>query len=299
MAEFSEARYFRACEDGRLLLSPSRCGHKAGHTLTGNIQEKSLFSQLLQREIRFWMYFPPGFVAGDSWRYPVLYLHDGQNVFDAKSSAFGVEWGVDEAAEELILKREIEPVILVAVANTPERIAHYTPFPDHQHGGGGGDLYRLFLVRELKGWIDANFPTRKGAESTAIAGSSLGGLSALYLGWTRPDVYGLVAALSPSLWWGERKMITRIGGDRPQRKPERIWLDMGDEESLADDNGNGVPDVIDDLRTLKAVLLYHGYRLQEDLFYHEIEGGSHDEAAWGARIADVLKCLFPARPRPQ
>ena len=286
--------YFRTSPGGKLQLCPSRRHFRSGHTLTGNIQTHNFSSTLLDDDVQVWVYLPPSYAAADPWRYPCLYLHDGQNVFDAKTSAFGVEWGVDEAAECLILEGKIDPIIMVGVANSPERMAHYTPFPDPEQGGGEGNLYRSFLIDELKPWIDATFPTRKGSRETAIAGSSLGGLSALHMSWTRPDVFGMVAALSPSLWWGHRKLITRIGGDQKTLKPYRIWIDMGTEESTTDDNDNQVPDLIDDLRTLRAVLLAQGYRLNEDLFYREIIGGIHDEAAWGARVADVLTCLFPA-----
>ena len=239
------------------------------------------------------MYLPPGFSSRDSWRYPTLYLHDGQNVFDRETSAFGVEWGVDETAERLISEARIEPLIIVAVANTDERIAHYTPLPDPLHGGGQGAVYRRFLCEELKPWTDRTYPTRDSARHTVIAGSSLGGLSALYMGWTRPQVFGGVAALSPSLWWSDRSLITRIAADVQKRsRPSRIWLDMGTEESLVDDNDNNVPDAIDDLRALKAVLLGHGYRLGEDLFYREVTGGKHDEASWAARVEEVLLAFF-------
>ncbi len=285
--------YLRRSPSGKLLFGPAPKKAKVGHTRTGNIQEHSFESELLETSMRVWVYLPPWFSAADPWRYPTLYLHDGQNVFDRCISAFGVEWQVDEAAEELISSDQMEPTIIVAIANTPERMNHYTPFVDHSLGGGQGELYARFMTEELKPWIDGLYPTKHGPDYTGIVGSSLGALSALHLGWTRPQVFGLVAALSPSLWWGERKLITRFGGDEPKLKPKKIWIDMGTEESLDDDNNNQISDGIDDLRTLRAVLLAQGYKLGEDLFYREIEGGQHDEAAWAARIPDVLKALFP------
>lgn len=288
------AYYLRTDLQGKLQLYPCRRRPVPGHTFTGDIRVHQLTSRVLGETMPIWVYLPPGFAPGDPWRYPCLYLHDGQNVFDARSAAFGQEWGVDEAAERLIQEGRIEPIIMVAVANTPARIAHYTPFPDPRLGGGQGPLYRRFLIEELKPWLEELYPLRRDARSTAIAGSSLGGLSSLYLGWTRPDVFGLVAALSPSLWWGERKLITRIAGDPPcERRPHKIWVDMGTDESDQDDNHNQVPDVLDDLRTLRAVLLAHGYREGQDFHYGEVCHGRHDEAAWGQRFAEVLCWLFP------
>lgn len=134
------------------------------------------------------MYLPPGFSHSDPWRYPTLYLQDGQNVFDEKSAVFGVEWGVDEAAEKLILQGRLKGIIVVAVANTPNRIDLYTPFPDAHHGGGNGALYRDFFIDELKPWVDREYPTSNRATDTAVAGSSLGGLCSLYISWSRPAV---------------------------------------------------------------------------------------------------------------
>lgn len=294
------ALYYRTNPLGKLSLCATRPqGTRGGHTLTGDIRRQQFVSQLLDDRFDVWVYLPPGFSATDPWRYPTVYLHDGQNVFDEKTSAFGVEWGVDETAEGLILQGKMAPVVMVAVANTPDRIAHYTPFADPQHGGGKGPLYGRFLVEELRPWLLGQYPLSKDPTQTAIIGSSLGGLSSLYLGWTRPEVFGLVGALSPSLWWGGRKLITRIGGDETRKRPHKVWIDMGSEESSEDDNDNGVPDVIDDLRTLRSVLLAHGFRLGEDLFYREVEGGQHDEAAWCERIGDVLTTFFPpAYPSP-
>ena len=280
---------------GHLLFRPClSMGRREGHSLTGNVQQRRFRSQQLDEDFDLWVYLPPGFSPQDSWRYPTLYLHDGQNVFDQKTAAFGVEWGVDEQAEHLILQGQIEPIVIVGIANTPARIAHYTPFPDPISGGGMGPAYRQFLCEELRPWMETQYPLRKSPHDRALAGSSLGGLSSLYISWTRADIFGKVAALSPSLWWGERKLIIRIGGDQSSAaRPLKIGLDMGDEESQEDDNDNGGPDVIDDLRTLRAVLLDKGYRIGENFAYQEIQGGRHDEASWSARVDSVLKFLFP------
>lgn len=290
-------RYLR-CYGSLCLYPPDPARTSSGGTRTGDIRSHQVSSRALDREMDILVYLPPGYSDYDSWNYPVLYLHDGQNVFDEDTAVFGVEWGIDEAAEQLIIERKIPGIIMVAVLNTPERIANYTPFPDSEHGGGRGPAYRKFLIEELKPFVDSNYHTNRHGGQTAVAGSSLGGLSALYLSLTRPDVFGRAAALSPSLWWGGRGLITRIAGDIGQPVPERLWVDMGTDESSEDLNQNGVPDVIDDARALKAVLLARGFRLQESLFYEEIEGGTHDEAAWAARIEKVLMTLFPHEGPP-
>ena len=297
MALGDEASLDRYLISERLCIRclPCRCRKAGGHTLSGQIHQRTFRSQLLDAELEILVYLPPGFSASDSWRYPTLYLQDGQNVFDEKRAVFGIEWGVDEAAEKLILQGKIQGIIVVAVANTPDRIELYTPFPDAGHGGGEGELYREFFIHELKPWVDQEYPTSPRAMDTAVAGSSLGGLCSLSLGWSRPEVFGKVAALSPSLWWADRGIIDYIGGDEVANKhPVCIWIDMGYEESGVDENQDGVPDIIDDLRALRAALLAKGFELEHSLFYREVRKAGHDEAAWAARIEDVLCALFPA-----
>lgn len=263
-------------------------------SITGDVRTHVIPSELLgDREIL--VYLPPGYSQRDSWGYPYALLQDGQNIFDAKSAVFGVEWSVDETAELLIVEQQIEPVILVAVYNSPNRIAEYTPFPDPEHGGGQGPVYKAFLTQELIPFLEKNYSVSRLAEHRAVIGSSLGGLASLYLSWTAPDVFGCAGVLSPALWWGRRSFITSMAGDEvPVRRPH-IWLDAGTHESAIDSNNNGVPDLIDDLRTLRAILHYHGYRENEDLIYREIEGATHDEASWSQRVADVLKYFFPKK----
>lgn len=264
-----------------------------GGTVVGDVRSHEIESHILKGTRKVLVYLPPGYTEGDPWRYPVAYVNDGQNVFDSSTAAFGVEWGLDEIAQSLIEGRKIQPLVMVAVYNSSQRMQEYTPTRDGRRGGGHAEHYGRFLVEELKPWIESRYQVSKRAADTCILGSSLGGLVSLYLGWSRPDVFGLVAALSPSLWWAGRDLIAGIAGDPKERGPHRIWMDVGTAESLDDSNGNGVPDVVDDLRAMRAVLAYKGYKLEQDLFYREVEGATHSEADWGKRIGDVLQALFP------
>lgn len=242
-------------------------------------------SAVLELERDVIVYLPPGYDAGDA-RYPVLYLHDGQNLFDpATAHVEGQHWRLGETADALIAAGLLAPLIMVGVANTgTARIHEYTPTRDARLGGGRADHYAHLLVEELKPLIDRSYRTRVGPADTGMAGSSLGGLVSLHIGLSRPDVFGLVAALSPSVWWDRRVILTTVRRARP--RPElRLWVDMGTAEGRR---------ALDDARLLKAALVGAGWRPDHDLHYAEYEGGTHSETAWADRAGAMLRWLFGA-----
>jgi len=151
------------------------------HTLTGNFRIHRNFHSTHMVDTRTVMvYLPPGY-AYEGDHYPVLYLHDGQNVFDASTSYGGVEWRVDEAAESLIKEGKIKKLIIAGIYNDRDRDNEYTPSVDPEEGtGGGAENYAKFIIEEVKPFIDSNYRTLPDAENTAIMGSSLGG-SALFI----------------------------------------------------------------------------------------------------------------------
>jgi predicted alpha/beta superfamily hydrolase len=261
------------------------------HTLTGNIQRHKAFpSRTLGNRREILVYLPPGYRRFARRRYPVLYLQDGQNVFDA-ATAFGhVEWNVDETAQRLIRKRLIEPIIIVAVNHTDtDRIHEYTPtraialagWARNKRSRGLARKYGKFLTKELKPFIDANYRTRPEAEFTGLGGSSLGGLVTMTLGLWFPDVFSRLAVMSPSVWWDDQ-VIVRMVDAIEEKLPLRIWLDIGTEELGWRQT-----------RALRDALVEKGWRLHDDLQYTEVEGAGHTEGAWAARIDPVLRFLFP------
>ena len=259
------------------------------HTLTGEFRTHAKFhSKFLNTDRDVLVYLPPGYSSDGQRRYPVLYLHDGQNLFDgATSFVAGQEWRVDETAQALILARAVEPVIIVGVYNTgKERVEEYTPSADPKFKvGGKADLYGRLLVEELKPFIDSHYRTKAGAADTGLGGSSLGGLVTMYLGLRYPEVFGKLAVVSPSVWWDSRRIVSDVRA-LASKKRARLWLDMGTDEGAS---------AIGDARLLRDALVSKGWQLGQDLNYFEAQGGKHSEAAWAQRVDPILRFLFPKK----
>jgi predicted alpha/beta superfamily hydrolase len=238
------------------------------------------------------VYLPREYAQQPTKRFPVLYLHDGQNLFNERTAFIpGHPWYAHTTADRLIDEGLIEPLILVGIANTGlRRMAEYSPTPDPKHGGGEGDRYGRLLLEEVKPFVDHTYRTLPEPEHTGLGGSSLGGLISLYLGLRHPNVFRKLAVMSPSLWWDQRIMLalvqTLVERFSP-RPPLRIWLDMGLEEGLRP---------LRDTDQLFQILQSLGWRPGRDLLYQRIAGAGHNEDAWGERFGDVLKFLYPRSP---
>jgi predicted alpha/beta superfamily hydrolase len=264
------------------------------HTLTGNVKTHLQFESKILGNCRdVLVYLPRRYRQSKRVRYPVLYMHDGQNIFDVATSFAGVEWGVDETAQRLIRKELIEPIIIVAVANVGEdRIHEYTPtrgaifesaLAEKLSRGAARD-YGRFLIEELKPFIDKTYRTRPGAEFTGLGGSSMGGLVTMALGLWFPNVFTRLIVMSPAIWW-DNEAIVRLVEDLDQKLPLKIWLDTGTNETGWER-----------ARILRDALVEKGWRLYDDLQYTEVEGGDHNESAWAARVDPALRFLFPPAP---
>jgi len=263
------------------------------HTLTGDIRRHPAFaSKLLGNEREILVYLPPGYRRSRR-RYPVLYMNDGQNVFDAATSFTGVEWGIDESCERLIREEKIAPLIVVAVANAgADRIHEYTPTRGVYSAMGEtgrsralASRYGRFLVEELKPFIDRKYRTRPEGEFTGLGGSSLGGLVTMVLGLRFPETFTRLAVMSPSIWWDDCVLYRLVQTLR--RKPAlRVWLDTGTAEPGWERAA-----------VLRDGLVSKGWQLGDDLAFLEAEGAGHHEGAWAYRMESVLTFLFPPRRR--
>jgi predicted alpha/beta superfamily hydrolase len=230
------------------------------------------------------IYLPAGYDEHPERRYPVLYLQDGQNLFDAERAYVpGQHWRVQEAADAAIGERTAAPMIIVGVDHAgPARIDEYTPTRDAKHNGGGrADDYARFLAEELKPAIDARFRTLPDAANTAIGGSSLGGLVSLHVALKRRDLFGRAVVMSPSVWWSDRVVLQTV--DAFDGPPPRMWLDIGGREGI---------EALRDARLLRDRLTRRGWD-EEHLHYFEDRRADHSERAWARRIRPALEFLFP------
>jgi predicted alpha/beta superfamily hydrolase len=243
-------------------------------------------SRFLRNQRDLIVYLPPGYNDQPARLFPVLYLHDGQNLFDGVTSFIpGMDWHVGQTADQSICVGAIEPLVIVGMYNTKARIREYTPTHVPKLGGGRADRYAKFLIEEVQPFIEREYRTLSGAENTGIGGSSLGGLVSLYLGLKLPHIFGKIAALSPSVWWNQRIMHRFAAEFRVQPHP-RIWLDIGTREG---------PRIVQDVEQFRDVLLRNGWQLERDLHYERVEGAEHNEGAWAQRVGPFLRFLYPVR----
>ena len=233
------------------------------------------------------VYVPPGYDKHPDRTYPVLYLQDGQNLFDPRTSFIpGRTWEVREHADEAIRAGEVEPLVIVGIYNTPARLAEYTHERDWQMGGGEAAQYGLTLTQEILPWIAARYRVRTDRESTGLGGSSLGGLVTLYLGLRHAQQFGKLAVMSPSVWWNHKSILGYLN----ERAPEiwdrpKLWLDVGDKEGKR---------TVHDVEALNRRLKANHWRPGETLHFEKVQGGTHDEASWARRVRPMLRFLFPA-----
>ncbi|GAA5157547.1 alpha/beta hydrolase [Ornithinimicrobium tianjinense] len=243
----------------------------------------------LDRRAEVYVWLPPGHDVGED-RYPVLYLHDGHNVFLDERAFGGVSWGVDAAMTRLA--QEGLPAIVVAVpCHLTERADEYTPYHLPGVGGGRADRYAAFLADHLKPAVDAALRTRPEPEHTVTAGSSLGGVVSAYLWSTRPDVFGGAGVFSPAWWWpdtahGERGLADVEEALAKPRTHGRVYLDVGGREHHLDEDVRRHYVVA--AERLAARLRGAGVPLR----YLYDSQAYHFESAWAERFAPAVRWLL-------
>jgi predicted alpha/beta superfamily hydrolase len=262
------------------------------------------------RTVRIWL--PPGYEASGSNRFPVLYLHDGQNVFSSAGPGVAFGWGpwnIDKTAEKLIAEGRMRPTIMVAVDNSPKRFDEYAGPRTNSAARAPFDAYSRFLIDELKPAIDREFRTLPGPKDTAVLGSSMGGLCSVVLAWERPDVFGGAAGLSSSFWVEKRHFLENVLGTYSgPKKPVRFYLDSGVKAGRSDDGRKDTADVAERLKALRYVDGVDLKTFVDDHFFTEAEMAAlgyapdkqkeagraqHNEFYWRQRVWRALEFLLP------
>lgn len=259
-----------------------------GHVVPAPI---SLHSTTLGATITARVWLPPSYEERTLERYPVVYVLDGHA---ALTDALPGEdsWRLDEMLDGLIELRTIEEPIVVAIHTDEDRLTRLSPVADAELAGGQGPLFRDFVIDTLVPHVDATYRTRAGREGRLVLGASMGGLFAFYTVWTRSDVFGKAACLSPSFWWGGRAMVREA--ERAVCPVPRPWLyfDSGAAQSPLERDAR-LRDGWADTSALRDALVGHCYEPGKDLHVLAFPGATHDSASWAARLAIPLQLLLP------
>ncbi len=263
---------------------------KAEHTVSGTVMVlPDVWSPQLENRRNIFAYLPASHHELGR-RYPVIYMHDGQNLFDALTSFTG-EWYVDETMQTL--EQDGLEAIIVGIPNTGEnRLNEYSPFTQGRMGGGKGNEYLNFIANTVKPLIDSSFLTLPEREHTGILGSSMGGLISLYAFFNCPEVFGMAGAMSPAFWFGQRGIYAYV--QNAPYVPGKIYLDAGTQEAhgrqlISRKYAWSVAGAAQEMRDL---LVSKGYHDGENIRYIEEEGAAHHESAWARRLPDALRWLL-------
>ncbi len=260
---------------------------------------KSRFMNGLERVMS--VYLPGEYARFPEKRYRVLYAFDAQQL---------PEIAFEQYLNSLYMARLIDPVIVVAVRSLDGELRKEElgtgPYLNVFGWGTLSDVFNKFMINELLPKVQETYRTLTGPQNTGIMGWSLGGLSAVYLGWQYPDRFGIVGAFSPSLWWraeskpGEElqaRVIHRIVRESARRPGLRLWFEAGTaEEPMTDMDKNGIPDVIQDVQDLMKELEKKGYQRDVDMVFLKVEGGQHAITTWARVLPDFLQWAFPPQP---
>lgn len=241
------------------------------------------------------VYLPPNYHDEPDRRFPVLYMWDGQNLFDP-ATAFNMEWAVDETCDRMIKAGEMEPVIVVGVYNGGEhRLSELSPWRDARLGAmGEGHAFFRWVTGWLKSFIDTEYRTLSDPANTGVAGSSMGGLAALYCAYRYPLVFGRVAALSPAFWFA-RSQIFRYVASRPRPEGAKIYLDCGEKETARVHPKRNFYRVA---ASMVDLLRQQGFKDERDLRWVSDPRGTHSEYFWAHRIGPAIAWLWPGNGMP-
>ncbi|MDT8304783.1 MAG: alpha/beta hydrolase-fold protein, partial [Anaerolineae bacterium] len=254
------------------------------HTAVGTILVRErLWSPQLHNHRSLLIYLPPSYARDAGRRHPVIYMQDGQNLFD-EATSYSSEWHVDETLQRLS-GEGIEAIVVGIPHGGGQRLVEYGPFDDPEHGAGRADDYLAFVAGTVKPLVDGDFRTLPGREHAGILGSSMGGLLSIYAFFRLPHLFGFAGVMSPALWYASDAIFPFVEG--APYNPGRVYMDAGTREL-----GGGPADkgartrsrrYYASVRRMKRLLVRKGYRPQHDLLVVEDQWAGHNEDAWASR----------------
>jgi predicted alpha/beta superfamily hydrolase len=239
----------------------------------------------LGRKRDIWIYLPPSYDSTDL-RYPVLYMQDGQNLFDAKA-AFSGEWEVDETLNRLSKEYNFEIIVIGIAHGDAKRMTEYAPWKNAKHGGGEGEAYCDFLVNTLMPYVDAHYRTKTEPYHTGIMGSSLGANISLYAGLMYPEVFSRVGAMSPAFWYNPE--LFNLDKSNPNPQIGKLYMNAGTKEPES---------VAEDMNRMAKALKSKGV-FASAIRTNFSEGQEHNEANWRSIFAESVLWLFDWEDRIQ
>lgn len=229
-----------------------------------------------------WVHLPPDF--DETRDYPLLYMLDGQNVFDPATAFAGQTWAADHVSARLMEARKVQPFIICAIAHKTDRSFEYTPVRDYFFEGGGLHTLADLIHEEVGPALREQFRVRSDARFTGVMGSSLGGLASFHLAWRHPERFGLAGVVSPSLWWAGRYTLKMVSQDFKKRSAKtRYWIDMGGRE------GKQPKVLLNSVRQLHQLLKSRGI----DAKLYIDDEAEHNEPSWRRRLHLPFQYLFP------
>jgi len=269
-----------ATEEYDVLNWADQGGGGASSTAADNvhIMDESFYISQLDRHRRIWIYLPPDY-ENTSLDYPVLYMHDGQNLFDQYTS-FAGEWEVDETLNNLAQEGIQVPIVIGIDNGGAERINELTPWVNQQYGGGDGALYAAFIVETLKPYVDEHYRTQAGRETTGIMGSSLGGLISQYGALKYQDVFSKAGIFSPSYWFSDS--VWSFTSEMGKQQSMKLYQMAGGQESAS---------MVPNMQAMHDSLRALGF-INTELITKVVPNGQHNEASWRNAFADAYLWLF-------
>jgi len=241
--------------------------------IIGNVDfHKEIYSRFMDKKLDFFVWMPPGYELNPSKSYPVLYMHDGQNLIDPKTSYAGNDWQVDETITKLIKEYKINEIIVVGIYNTSERLEEYSDTEK-------GKKYLKFIIEELKAFVDTKYKTLSDNRNTAIMGSSMGGLVSFNAAWKHPEVFGMAGCMSSSFYYNDEKVFKMIDEYEGPKKHIKFYIDHGEDGLIRG-------------QKMFCKLTQLGYVIGTDLDYFYMRGAEHNEKEWAKRMERPLIFFF-------